>query len=417
MIKLKQEFYQPYQIMLSIYGFFLIFALIHDPPHQIWNGLIQILTSRSLLVTDYIELGGIGATLVNVVMVGSVSILMLIISGVKPNGATIMALWLTTGFAFFGKNLLNMFPITFGVWLYAKSQKEPFIRYYLVSLLAATISPVVSEIVFLGLWSPPVSVLAGVLTGIFCGFLFPAISSYCVRVHDGYNLYNMGFAGGLLSSFLAAIFNSLGIEINSILIWNSGNDRTLAFLLYFISLFLIICGIVLGERKRIISDMRGITRHSGRLATDFYILFGENVYINMGILCIFSTTLVLWLKADLNGPTISGILTIVGFGCFGKHLKNIIPVIAGALIGTIFNQWDMTWPSNILAILFSTGLAPIAGQYGWLWGMAAGFLHVNFVIHIKFLNNGMNLYNNGYAAGFVALLLVPVIIAFRKDRS
>ncbi len=32
---------------------------------------------------------------------------------------------------------------------------------------------------------------------------------------------------------------------------------------------------------------------------------------------------------DLNGPTIGGIFTIVGFSATGKHLRNILPVMAG----------------------------------------------------------------------------------------
>lgn len=413
----KKELYQPYRIMLIIYAFMLFTAFLLDTPKEILSGLFRILTSRSLLVTDYMELGGIGATLVNAVLVGTVSLYMLIFTGVKPNGATIMAIWLTTGFSFFGKNLFNMVPITFGVWLYAKSQKEPFMRYYLVALLAATISPIVSELTFMGILQFPLNLICGVLTGIVAGFLFPVISSYCVRVHDGYDLYNMGFAGGLMSSFFVALLNSFNITVETSSIWGSGKNFPLAIFLYILSLFLIVCGIVLDEQKQIVKKLIEMTKHSGRLASDYYTLFGQCTYVNMGILCAVSTTVVLVLGGDLNGPTLSGILTIVGFGSFGKHMKNVTPLFIGSILGTFTNTWDVTWPSNMLAILFSTGLAPIAGQFGWFWGIIAGFLHVNFVIHIRFLNSGLNLYNNGYAAGFVALLLVPIIIAFRKDRS
>jgi hypothetical protein len=66
-----------------------------------------------------------------------------------------------------------------------------------------------------------------------------------------------------------------------------------------------------------------------------------------------------------------------------------------------------------LAILFSTGLAPIAGKYGWHWGMIAGFVHVSVAIIIGDLNGGMNLYNNGFAGGFVAITAVPLIEFFK----
>lgn len=55
-------------------------------------------------------------------------------------------------------------------------------------------------------------------------------------------------------------------------------------------------------------------------------------------------------------------------------------------------------PGPLLAVLFCTGLAPIAGQFGVFWGMVAGFLHMTIVQNTSILHGGMNLYNNGFAA-------------------
>lgn len=69
----------------------------------------------------------------------------------------------------------------------------------------------------------------------------------------------------------------------------------------------------------------------------------------------------------------------------------------------------------ILAILFSTALAPIAGKFGYKIGILAGFLHVSMVSNIGYLHGGLNLYNNGLAAGFVAMILIPIINIFKKE--
>ena len=61
-------------------------------------------------------------------------------------------------------------------------------------------------------------------------------------------------------------------------------------------------------------------------------------------------------------------------------------------------------------------LAPIAGEYGILAGILAGFLHMSLVTNIGFLHAGMNLYNNGFSGGFVAAFLLPLLEAFRKKR-
>ena len=87
----------------------------------------------------------------------------------------------------------------------------------------------------------------------------------------------------------------------------------------------------------------------------------------------------------------------------------------GSVLSAILNISGTTSASNTLAILFSTCLAPIAGQFGWRWGIVAGFLHVAMIPSIGGLHAGLNLYNNGFGAGFVALILVPVITAFKKD--
>jgi len=413
--EIKRQLYWPYKAMLLVYLVFIVFAFLLDSPDEILRGLIQIITSRSILITDYVELGGIGATLVNSVIVGCFGILLMFSAGIKPNGATIMALWLTTGFAFFGKNVFNMLPLTFGVWLYAKYQRQPFMNYTLNALLVAAISPIISELTFMGAFPPPVGLILGVLLGIGAGFVFPPLSAYLLRVHGGYNLYNLGFTGGLIATFVASILKSVGVVIVPVSIWNQGYTFVLAIFLYVISLLLILFGLCRTNIKESFQNVGKMMKQSGRLVTDFYFQFGDSVYLNMGFLCAAATTTVLLIGGDLNGPTIGGIFTIVGYGALGKHLRNTSSVVAGAILSTYVNMWDPTSPENTLAILFCTALSPIAGQYGWRWGVAAGFLHVNIALTVGSINNGLNLYNNGFAAGFVAMLLIPIIDAIRRE--
>ena len=69
----------------------------------------------------------------------------------------------------------------------------------------------------------------------------------------------------------------------------------------------------------------------------------------------------------------------------------------------------------MLAILFSTCLAPIAGQFGSLIGILVGIVHINIVSNIGYIHGGLNLYNNGLAGGFVAMILIPLITTFKKE--
>ena len=93
-------------------------GLLFDSPKEILEGYFNILKSPSHLLTDYMAVGGIGATFLNA------GLLMLLASFVLwrrqqlLTGPIIAALFTLFGFSLFGKNLFNTIPITLGVYLY-----------------------------------------------------------------------------------------------------------------------------------------------------------------------------------------------------------------------------------------------------------------------------------------------------------
>ena len=122
------------------------------------------------------------------------------------------------------------------------------------------------------------------------------------------------------------------------------------------------------------------------------------------------------MRVPLNGPLVCCLFAMVGFGAFGKHPKNVIPVMAGAVIcATFMKGLSPTSPGVLLATLLCTGLAPIAGQFGGLWGMAAGFMHMAIVQNTSYLYAGLNLYNNGFSAGLTCVIMIPLIEALKSE--
>lgn len=412
-MKLLKNFYPPYIVLSILYLFFIIFAFCLDTPSEILNGLKEIILSPDILITDYMHVGGIGAALVNASLTSFCSLLLLTLIGIKPNGSTIMSLWLMTGFSLLGKNVFNIWPIIIGVYLFSKYQKEPFLNYILVALLGTSLSPIVSYISFESNNYEPLSIILGILLGIIVGFILPPIASYSIKAHNGYNLYNIGFASGLLATLLMSIMRGLGINLESRLLWHTGSNKILFILMLICCVYLIIVGLIYGKNNK--RNLSNINKQTGRLISDFYLIFGESTYINMGILGILSTLFVILIGGDLNGATICGIFTIIGFGGFGKNIRNTIPIIIGATIAGIFNVNEINSPSLLLSILFSTTLAPISGKFGWKYGILAGMIHVNIVANIGYLHGGLNLYNNGLAGGFVAMILIPLITTFKKE--
>lgn len=412
-MKQIKNFYSPYIILLGLYVCLIIFAFFIDSPKEIFYGIKSIILSSDILITDYMEVGGIGAALVNASLTSILSILLLILIGIKPNGSTIMALWLMTGFSFLGKNIFNIWPIILGIYLFSKYQREPFLNYTLVALLGTCLSPIVSQLSFTNGSTSFPSILLGISVGILVGFILPPIASHSVKAHNGYNLYNIGFASGLVGTLLMSLLRGFGINFESRFLWHTGSNGLLFMIILFCCIYLIVIGLLLGNNTK--KNLKIITNQTGRLINDFYLLSGPTTYINMGILGILSTIFVLIIGSDLNGATICGIFTIIGFGAFGKHIKNTIPLIIGSTIAAIFNVNGLNSPPIILSILFSTTLAPMAGKFGWKIGILAGIIHVNIVANTGYLHGGLNLYNNGLAGGLVAMILLPLITTFKKE--
>lgn len=410
-IKTK-KLYSPYVVLSVIYIFFIFAAFVIDTPINIIYGLKNIILSPDILISDYVEIGGVGASLLNSALTSILSMILLIIIGVKPNGSTIMSLWLMTGFAFFGKNILNVWPIIIGVFLYSKYQKEPFISYSLLAILSTTLSPAISQFMFISDMPLIIGLIIGYIVGILTGFLLAPIASHAIKAHIGYNLYNIGFAAGLFATLFMAILRAVGINFETRLLWNRNSTFTFAIILFTISIYLIVIGLI--NNKNYKDSFSKLLKQPGRLVSDFYLLYDKTCYINMGLLGILSTSLILLLKADLNGATTAGVFTIIGFGAFGKHIKNVVPILIGAILASIININPINSPSIILAILFSTGLAPIAGKFGFFIGIIAGFLHINMVMNVGYLHGGLNLYNNGLAAGLVAMILIPIVTDLKK---
>ncbi|SHF17910.1 Protein of uncharacterised function (DUF1576) [Clostridium fallax] len=407
--------YFPYLIHIFLYVFFIIFAFIQNTPSEILKGLDKIISNSDILITDYIYTAGIGATFVNTSLLGLISIFLLLILKIEPNGSNIMSLWLITGFGMFGKNILNVWPIPIGVWLYSKYKGKPFKNYILTAILGTTLAPTVTQLSLASGLNFFEGLSIGFIIGIGIGFILPPITSHSMNIHFGFNLYNVGFAGGIIATALMSMLRAIGYNFDANFLWHSGSNELFGIFMIGLSLYFLLIGIFkINNWDKLKSNLIMINKETGRIPSDFLKKYGDIAYVNMGLLGIISTIFVLLIKGSLNGPTMGAIFTMIGFGCFGKNILNVIPVIIGSSLSAIVNIMKINSPSMVLSIMFSTGLAPISGYFGWKYGIIAGFLHVSMVMNIGYLHGGLNLYNNGLACGFVAMLLVPIISSLSK---
>ncbi len=410
--------YRKMYSVLFLYALALgLIGLALSGPREALEGLVKIVLTEDALITDYVLVAGPGPAILNSALVTLLSLLLLRGCRVPFNGTTLVTVGLMMGFSLFGKNLLNIWPILVGTWLYAVWKREPLGRHITTGLMSTALAPVVSYIALDNGWGSPT---LGLMAGLVIGFIMPSLSAYTYKVQNGMNLYNTGFACGVVAMILVPLLSSLGAEPTVQYNWAKGCTMLFAPGLTALCLLLIVFGLFFSGKPwwAAWAGYRILLRTSGRAPSDYLRMFDRApVLINTGINGLIGMAFVLLGGGELNGPTVGGVLTIMGFSAFGKHAGNIIPVMAGVFLGSLVMHWSLSDPAVQLACLFCTGLAPVSGYFGWPFGVLAGFLHSSVVLYTGSPVAGMNLYNNGFSAGLVAMVLYPTIIAIVHDRK
>jgi hypothetical protein len=289
----------------------------------------------------------------------------------------------------------------------------PLAKVASVSLFATALSPLVSELSF-GLELGPVrGPLIGVVTGIGIGMITVPLGSSFLNFHQGFNLYNTGFTAGIIGMFATGILRMFDLQVNTISLLSSGNNVGLSLVLLPLFIATLLAGLWVNGRS--LNGYDELLGQSGRLYSDFIDLCGYGItLINIAIMGFLGWGYVILVGGELNGATIGGILTLMGFSACGNHPRNTIPIVLGIFGASFLNIYDRSSTVSVLAVLFGTTLAPIAGHYGPVFGLIAGFSHVSMVMNIGNVHGGMNLYNNGFAGGFIAATLVPLMNLFKE---
>lgn len=392
---------------------FILFGLTQSKPEAILAGFSRIIQSTNILITDYVALGGIGAAFVNAGLLMLLSVLLLLSHCAPFRGITVVGVFLMGSFGLFGKNIYNVWPLMFGTWLYARLKREPFTEHIYTALFATSLAPIVTECAFVLHLPEQIGVPLGILVGMCVGLVAPPLAAHLKQVHKGFSLYNVGFTAGIIGTVVVSILKSYGYKTGFNMFWSDGNDALFGVFLLLLFSFFTLTGYFLSPHP--ILGLRKIFRESGQSCKDFSELAGFGAaLLNMGINGFVATGYVLLVTGPLNGPTIGGILTIAGFGACGKHTRNVVPVMLGVVLGSLTKVWNINDPAVLLAALFGTSLAPVAGHYGWAWGVVAGFLNSSVALSSGVMHGGMNLYNTGFSAGIVAAFLVPLIEALPK---
>ncbi len=422
-------------LMASSAAFLIAAGLAPDRGEMI-TGLARILMSPAQLTKDYFAVGSVSGAFLNVSLVGFVCAAMTCLPGAAVNGLTVAAYFLTTGFSFWGINFLNMWPFFLGVMLHALARKEPFPKYVNLAMFATALCPLASELL---LRYPNDAEVHGVtLTGValmlvvggLIGFLTPAMAAHSPSVHKGYDLYSAALPGVLLGLMaVAVLYKSLGNTVPEIAATLDGSHPGVVwgFCIIFFGLC-VLAGFWLNGKS--FKGYGALLKDTGHKA-DFTAKYGPGLAImNVGVYGLMILAYYIFVNAiqgdalaGFNGVTIGIVFCMVCFGANGAHPGNVWPIMVGyvAFSYAATLGFGGVFPVNAQAIMvglcFASGLAPIAGDYGWWAGILAGGMHYLLVTSIPAIHGGFSLYNGGFTALVIAIILVPQLETFCKNRE
>ncbi|MCI8573354.1 MAG: DUF1576 domain-containing protein, partial [Oscillibacter sp.] len=185
---------------------------------------------------------------------------------------------------------------------------------------------------------------------------------------------------------------------------------------------LIFLGFCLEKPLDIMWGLYHIVTMQDLLITDYVSIGGPGAaLINAGIVTIISICIIKISGDPFNGFTIVEMGLMAGFSLFGKNFINIWPIIFGTWLYAHYRKEPFSKHASVA--LLSTSLAPLVSYMAlgsihasiWLGaatGICIGFILPSLSSYTYKIQNGMNLYNMGFACGLFAMMIVPVLSAF-----
>ena len=412
-----------------------------------WRNWWTLQTGPSKLVTDYFSLGDLSSTLFNAAVCGLACTLIITISRARANSTTFAAYILVIAHCFYGLNFINMWPPFIGVLTYCIVTKRSPRDNLHIAMFSTALAPFISDFLF---FYPPGSTLTiggfsvlgivlSVVFGVVAGFLVPALIPGTAAMHRGYNMYKAGLAIGLLGIFVyCLLYKSFGIEPHKTGFDSAATDEAIGGVAYvfmnvfFASIFLaaLILGFFLNGKS--FRNYRKLTACSG-YGLDFADKFGMPLcLVNFGVygFCILAyLNLIFRLPSVIpflpdgvgfSGPTVGVVFAALTFSADGQHPKNVAPVALGytvlfalvsgvCLLAGADIPWTLSTQAYINGLAFATGLCPLAGSYGFKYGVVAGLVSAIICTSTAAMHGGFVLYNGGFNAGLAALIILPVL--------
>ena len=442
----ESKFLKLFFLFVSV--FFVAAAFILPDRGEIPRQMLDILLIPCKVSTNYFALGGYAATFLNMGLVGLFCWGLCQLPGAKAGNATTLGFLLTVGFGAWGINPLNMIPTVLGVALYALVKKEKLGAHVNAMMFSTGIAPLITELLFRypGTEYIGFNWLGGILAlvvGLVIGFFLPAGLGHAPNIHKGYNHYSAAVPVGFTAFFLRVVLykvmlgKSVG-EVAALPLYTSGAEFFYACNIFCVALFglCILFALLMGCKPK---DYWNLMKDSGK-GVSFTEKYGNAAFLmNVGIYGLMIVTY-FNLAALMDGgwERVGTVWTGMTFGivfCMlctcnsGSHPGNVWPIMLGYVVTAYLFGWiagllgvenyALTIGSQgiLIGLCYANGLSPIAGKYGWVLGALAGGLHYLLVSAVPDMHGGFCLYNGGFTAALICLMLVPQLERFCKTKE
>ena len=413
---------------------FLIAAVCMPDRATMLSGFWKILITPCKVTTNYFSLGGYAATFLNMGLVGLFSLLLFIVFKGTPNNVSTLAVILTIGFGSWGINVLNILPTMLGVVIYGLVKKEKLGSLVNAMLFSTGIAPIITETL---VRYPGTEVIGfnwlglgiTLLVGFVIGFFLPAGLAHSPKVHKGFDLYSAALPIGMTAFFLnAALYKTMGLDVNALPLLSDMSVASQSTVNIFCGVLFGLCivfAFLLGCKPKdywkLLSDPA--------LVTNFSSTYGNATFLmNLGVFGLFILGYYNLIGAPFNGVTFGIIFCMVATCNSGSHPGNVWPIMLGYVVAATVFGWispllggNFTFQINAQAICvglcYANGLSPIADKYGWRYGFIAAVMHYLLVTSVPNLHGGFCLYNGGFTAALICLILVPELERFSKTKE
>jgi len=277
------------------------------------------------------------------------------------------------------------------------------------------------------------------LVGLIIGFFLPAGLAHAPNVHKGYDHYSAALPIGMTAFFLRVVLYNvmLGWKIGDlgslsamgaldVVSWE--NTNIFCFVIFGLC---IVFALLMGCKPKDYWNLLKDSGHGVCFTSKYgYAPFLMNVGV-FGLMIIGYFNLAGWIDGRnvWTGMTFGIVMCMLATCNSGSHPRNVLPIMVGYVAASFLFGWIFTLlggekyaltigsQSILIGLCYANGLSPIAGKYGFFHGILAGSLHYLLVTAVPDLHGGFCLYNGGFTAALICLMLVPQLEKFCRTKE